>query len=195
MSPTSAVYYGRALWPIENLLSQPEYKNLQWSSFQPNFFTITYLAAAANWIKEYQKTGKQTILKVVLDADANVAMIDPEDLGLVGAHLLALDDPTPPARYVLSGPEDVNDRGIVKLVEKVIGNKVDKSSFRDTEWVHNLAQDGTFPPKVVPSILAGFDCLWDGRCALSGTPTSKPVLELASPKRTIEDALKLRWKE
>lgn len=119
IGPTNPVYYGRAHWAIENLLSQPEFKSLQWTSLQPNFFTASYLASAANWIKAYRKIGKQETLAMNPSADAAVAMIDPEDVGNVGAHLLALEDPTlhNHARYVLSGPEDVTGKRIVELVE------------------------------------------------------------------------------
>ena len=119
MSPISPVFYGRSDWAIENLLSQPDLKSLQWTSLQPKFFTASYLASASNWIKAYQKSGQQEILVMVLAADAAVAMIDPEDVGTVGQHLLALEDTTPHknARYILSGPEDVTGRDLVKLVE------------------------------------------------------------------------------
>jgi len=197
VGPTNPVYYGRSHWAIENLLSQPEFKNLQWTSLQPNFFTASYLAAAVDWIKAYQKTGKQEALAMVPSADAAVAMIDPEDVGNVGAHLLALEDPTPHnhARYVLSGPEDVTGKRIVELVEQYAGVQVQKAEFKVTSWLGDLVKAGVYPEKVLPSILAGCEPLWQGKCSLAGTPTSNEIMELAPPKRTVADALKAMLEE
>lgn len=81
------MYYGRTHWATETLLSQPEFMDLAWTSLQPNFFTTTYLASTAVWIKSYQKTGKQKTLATNPAANVAVAMIDPEDVGSIGAHL------------------------------------------------------------------------------------------------------------
>jgi uncharacterized protein YbjT (DUF2867 family) len=195
IGPTNPVFYGRAHWAIENLLSQPEFKNLQWTSLQPNFFTISYLASVADWIKQYQKTGNQETLAIIPAADAPVAMIDPEDVGKIGAYLLALDDPTPHnhARYILSGPEDVTGKQIVETVEQYTGVKVQDVEYKATSWFNDLV--GIYPKKYLPSILVGCEPLWQGKCSLSGTPTSKEVMELAPPKRTIVDALKAMMEE
>ncbi|GKT49559.1 uncharacterized protein ColSpa_09740 [Colletotrichum spaethianum] len=192
IGPANPVYYGRTHWAIENLLSQPEFKDLQWTSLQPNFFTASYLASAAEWIKEYRKTGKQETLSITSAAEAAVAMIDPEDVGSVGAHLLAIEDPTPhnQAKYVLSGPEDVTGKRIVEVVEQVAGIGVESVAFKVTDWLNELVATGVYPKKVLPSIMAGFEPLWEGRCSLAKTPTSKAILELAPPKRMIVDALK-----
>jgi uncharacterized protein YbjT (DUF2867 family) len=197
ISPTNPVYYGRSHWAIENLLSQPEFKSLQWTSLQPNFFTASYLAAAADWIKAYQTTGKQETLALTPSADTAVAMIDPEDVGNIGAHLLALEDPTPHnhARYVLSGPEDVTGKDIVELVEQYAGVKIQKVEFKSTSWLDDLVKAGVFPEKVLPSILAGCEPLWQGKCSLAGTPTNNEIMELTPPKRTVAEALKAMLEE
>ncbi|THY20787.1 NAD(P)-binding protein [Aureobasidium pullulans] len=191
VGPTNPVYYGRSHWAIENLLSQPEFKNLKWTALQPNFFTATYLASAAGWIKEYRKTGKQEVFKTNVAEDAVVAMIDPYDIGEVGAHLLALDDVAPhnQARYVLSGPEDINGNDIVQLIEKFVGVKVEKAEFKDVSWIDDLAKSGAYSAKVLSSIRFGCIPLWEEACSLAGTPTSKEIVELAAPKRTPAQAL------
>jgi uncharacterized protein YbjT (DUF2867 family) len=192
IGPTNPVYYGRAHWAIENLLSQPEFEALQWTSLQPNFFTASFLASAAEWVKEYRKTGKRETLSITPAAEAAVAMIDPEDVGSVGAHLLALEDPTPhnQARYVLSGPEDVTGKRIVEVVEHLTGLRVESVAFKATGWLDEMVAAGVYPKNVLPSIFAGFESLWEERCSLAKTPTSEAILELAPPKRTILDALK-----
>lgn len=197
VSPTSPVYYGRSHWAIENLLSQPEFKSLQWTSLQPNFFTTTFLATAVGWIQKYQNTGKQEVLAMLSTADGAVAMIDPEDVGNVGAHLLALEDPTlhNHARYILSGPEDVTGKDIVKLVEQYTNVKVDRAEFKATGLLTGLVEAGVFPEKLLPSLLAGGEPLWQGKTSLARTPTNKEIVELAPPKRTIADALKAMLEE
>ncbi|KAF7920009.1 hypothetical protein BELL_0581g00090 [Botrytis elliptica] len=163
-SPISPVYYGCSHWAIENLLGQPEFKSMQWTSLQPNFFSTTYLASTADWIKSYRKTGKQETLNIVPDADMAVAMIDADDFGTIGAHLLALEDPKPHnhAKYILSGPEDVTERDIFRIVEQYPGTKVEKTEFKVTSWLDDLIKEGVYPEKVLPSIMAGFEPLWHG---------------------------------
>ncbi|THV44346.1 hypothetical protein BGAL_0666g00030 [Botrytis galanthina] len=180
ISPINPMYYGRSHWAIENLLGQTEFKSMQWTSLQPNFFSTTYLASTADWIESYRKTGKQETLNIIPDADIAVAMIDPDDVGTIGAHLLALEDPKPHnhAKYIPSGPEDY------------AGIKVEKTEFKVTSWLDDLIKEGVYPEKVLPSIMAGFELLWHGSCSLASTPTSKEIIDLAPPKGTAMDVLK-----
>lgn len=191
--PTSPVYYGRAHWATETLLSQPEFKALQWTSLRPNFFTRMYLASAAAWVTQYRKTGNaQEVLKTNVAESEAVAMIDPEDVGSVGSHLVALDDPSPHngAKYTLSGPEDLTGKQIVALVEKYAGVDVANVEFKDVSWIDDLSKSGGYPEKVLFSIRAGCIPLWQGDCSLSGTPTSAEISKLAPPRRTPDDAFK-----
>lgn len=155
VGPTSGVFYGRTHWAIENLLSQPEFKSLQWTSLQPNLFTSFALASAANWIKQYQKTGTQETLATFMSADVPVAMIDPDDVGTAGAHLLALEDPTPhnQARYILNGPEDVTGKQIIEAVEQLTGVKVQDVQFKDVSFLEHSFKTGVYPSKLLPSTL------------------------------------------
>ncbi|KAK6436781.1 hypothetical protein LTR95_007020 [Oleoguttula sp. CCFEE 5521] len=191
VSPTNPVYYGRAHWAIETLLSQPEFAELQWTSLQPNYFTRMYLASAAEWVKQYRKTGNsQEVFKTNLEADQAVAMLDPEDVGSVGAHLLALDDPSQHnrARYVLSGPEDLTGEQLVALIEKYAGVTVANTEFKDVSWIDELSKTGGYPEKVLASIRAGCIPLWTGACSVYAMPTSADIIELAAPRRTPEVA-------
>ncbi|PQE16169.1 hypothetical protein CJF31_00009140 [Rutstroemia sp. NJR-2017a BVV2] len=74
-------------------------------------------------------------------------MIDPEDIGRVGAHLLALEDPLPhnKKRYVLSGPEDITGNDIVNITEKMIGVKVEEIKFKDINFIENLIEKDIYP--------------------------------------------------
>jgi uncharacterized protein YbjT (DUF2867 family) len=192
VSPSSQIFYGRAHWALENQLSQPEFKSLQWTSLQANLFTSVLIDSMVDWIKQYQKTGSQGVLKTVLAADVPVGVIDPEEVGKIGAHLLALDDPTPhnQARYILSGPEDVTGRRLVETVEQYAGVKVQDVEYKDVSWVKHLNTAGGCPEKYFPSFFASCEVLWQDKCSLSATPTSKEIIELSPPKHTIADALK-----
>ncbi|CAO3702405.1 unnamed protein product [Rhizopus stolonifer] len=192
IGPTSPVFYGRTHWAIENMLSQPEFKDLQWTSLRPNIFTGACLSSAASWISQYKNTGKQETLEVVLDADIPAAMIDPQDVGIIGAHLLALEDPTPhnQAKYVLSGPQDINGKQIVEMVEQHVGVKVQNVEFKSTTPFNAVITAGIYPEKYFSSLVAGTLGLWKNRCSLSGTPTSKEIIELAPPNHTAAEAFK-----
>lgn len=188
IGPTNPVYYGRTHWAIETLLSQPEFEELQWTSLQPNFSTRMYLASAAEWVKQYRKTGDLTALfKTNVAENAAVAMIDPEDVGSVGSHLLALDDTSSHngAKYVLSGPEDLTGRQLLALVEKHAGVKIENVTFEDVPWIDELSKTGGYPEKVLSSIRAGCIPLWQGDCSLTGTPTSAAIAKLDPPQRTV----------
>ena len=191
VSPISPLYYARTHWAIENLLSQPEFAKLQWTSLQPNCFTETFLGPTASWIKQYQKTGKQEKLELLLDADANVGLVHPEDVGKVAANLLVLDDIKPhnQARYVLNGPEDVNGKKIVEAVEHFIGAKVQDVAFKDTRIMRELIK-AAYSEKISDSIIGGLGGLWQGKFSSSKRPTSKEIMELAPPELNIVDTLK-----
>jgi hypothetical protein len=124
-------------------------------------------------------------------ADVPVAIIDHEDARNIGANLSALADPTlhNHVRYVLSGPEDVMGTSIVEPAERHAGVKVEKVKYKDTDWIRDLVKTG-YPEKILSSILAGCEPIWQGRCSLAWTPTTKEILRLAPPKRTVADALR-----
>ncbi|KAL0095324.1 hypothetical protein J3Q64DRAFT_1632917 [Phycomyces blakesleeanus] len=191
IGPVSPVFYGRSHWAIETLLSQPDFKNLQWTSLRPSIFTASYLPSSVEWIKSYRKTGNQDTLKLILNADAPVALINPDDIGNTAAHLLALDDPTPhnQAKYALSGPEDVTGKRLVEAVEQIAGVKVQDVKYKDIGFLDELVASGGYPKKVLTSIIAGCELAWNGQFSLSECPTSKEILELAPPKSTIMDCL------
>ena len=188
LKPTSPIYYGRAHWAVENLLSQPEFRSLQYTSLRPNFYASTFLSFATGWIKEYQKTGKQTNLVMSLAEDVSVAVVDPEDVGTVGAHLLALEDTSAHngKRYTISGPVDVTGRDLVELVGKIAGVKVENADFKFTSFLDQMIEAGMLPAKLRTSLLSGFDTMWDGTSSLKGLPTSPEVLALVPKQRTPE---------
>ncbi|KFZ24121.1 hypothetical protein V502_01400 [Pseudogymnoascus sp. VKM F-4520 (FW-2644)] len=192
LGPTNPIFYGRSHWAIETMLCQPEFKSMQWTALRPNFFAATFPGSSVDWIKKYKETGTQETLSMVPAADASVALIDPADVGNVAAHLLALEDPSPHnhAKYVLSGPEDVSGEDIVRLVEKESNGKVGKTEYKDMSFLPYLVSIGVFPRSALTGFPAGSASLWDGESGLAMSPTSKEILELAPPKRTVAEVLK-----
>lgn len=191
IGPASPVYYGRTHWAIENLLSQPEFKDLHWTSLQPNYFGNTFLYTAALWLKHYRETGEQETLKLILDEKAPAAIIDPTDVGVVAAHLLNADEYSNHnrAKYVLAGPEDVSGKSVVELVERLAGVRVEKVEYGSQEFLQSLTSMG-YAENVLPSVAAGLELfLWSGMGSLKKAANSQQVLTIAPPKRTIADNL------
>jgi uncharacterized protein YbjT (DUF2867 family) len=189
--PDSLPYHGRIHWAIEALLESPEFSSLQWTSLQPNGFSNFYLYSAAEFIKQYRKTGKQDTLRLVASQDAPVGIIDPHDVGVFAARLLGQEDPSvhSRAKYVLNGPEDITGEQIVKMVEQHIGTRVESVSYKDVSGMTAMIDSGSGSRNLELSMLHAPENAWAGKDSRS-TGTSKEFLELAPPTRTPADGLK-----
>ncbi|KAL4862772.1 hypothetical protein BDV12DRAFT_178374 [Aspergillus spectabilis] len=197
--PDCPAYYARQHWAIEALLGSPEFSNLQWTSLQPNVFSPLIMSPAAEFIKEYRKTGKQNMLRLLLSEDASVGIIDPDEVGVIAAHLLSQDDPSVhnQAKYVLNGPEDITGKQIVDMVEQYIGAPVKDVSYKDVSFIDMLYENQYAATKqsknVIYSIKRAPETAWEGKCSIS--TTSKEILKLAALKRTPTDSLKTLLEE
>jgi hypothetical protein len=60
-------------------------------------------------IKKYCKVGEQDTLRLMLSEDAPVGIIDPDEIGVIAAHLLSQGDTARhnKTKYVLNGFEDI----------------------------------------------------------------------------------------
>ncbi|KAK7423385.1 hypothetical protein QQZ08_009062 [Neonectria magnoliae] len=188
--PDCPAYYPRTHWAIEALLSSPEFERLHWTSLQPNIFSSYYLAPAAELVKNYRKTGKQSPLRLMASEDAPVGIVDADDVGTLAAHFLVEKDPAAhnKAKYVVNGPEDITGRQIVKLVEDLIGTRVEDVIYKDMSFAEQLASASRESKNVIMSIQHAAETAWDGLCTAS--TTSKEVLKLAAPKSTPAQAFK-----
>ena len=189
--PDYRAYYPRTHWAIEQMLSQPEFEALQWTSLQPNVFSTFILGPAAEFIKEHRKTGKQGTLGLMLSADSPVGIIQPTEIGVVAAHLLAEEDITKhnKAKYVLNGPEDITGAQVVKMVESYVGEQVKDVKFKDVSGIEQWADSQTSQSKnIIRSITYAPVTAWEGKCKAS--TTSKEILEIAAPQRTPAEVLK-----
>ncbi|KNG85194.1 hypothetical protein ANOM_008091 [Aspergillus nomiae NRRL 13137] len=168
--------------------------NLQWTSLQPNVFSPLYLFTAAEFIRQYRKTGTQDTLKLMAAKDAPVGIVDPDEVGRFAALLLSQDDTTVhnKAKYVLNGLEDVTGAQIVNMVEQHTGTKVQHVSYEDMSFVDSFLDAGSLGAQqstnVILSIKYAPVTAWEGKCMAA--TTSKEVLELAAPKRTPVDVLR-----
>ncbi|KAJ5135123.1 uncharacterized protein N7515_004401 [Penicillium bovifimosum] len=192
--PDCPAYYPRQHWAIEALLGSPEFNNLQWTSLQPNLFSTFAMSSAAELIKKHRKTGEQDTLRLLLAEDAPVGIIDPDEVGVIAAHLLSQEDPSAhnKAKYVLNGPEDVTGNRIVEMIEQYIGTPVKDVRYKDVSFVDMLFEyqyAGTKESKnVLYSAKRSLEAGWEGKCSVS--TSSKEILELAAPTRSPADVLK-----
>ncbi|KAJ5111038.1 hypothetical protein N7532_001573 [Penicillium argentinense] len=192
--PDCLAYYPRSHWAIEALLDSREFGGLKWSSLQPNIFSTMYLSAAAEFVRKHRDGEPQSSLRLLANEDAPVGIIDPADVGLVAARLLAEDDVSSHdrARYVLNGPLDITGRQIVDMVEEYIGVKVENVCYKDLSFLEDL-YDAKYAAtnqsrNVIFSIKYAPDTAWEGKC--SAETTSPEVLKLAAPKRTPADVFR-----
>jgi uncharacterized protein YbjT (DUF2867 family) len=192
--PDCPAYYARQHWAIEALLGSPQFNNLQWTSLQPNVFTPLIMSPAAEFIKKYRKTGEQDTLRLMLSEDAPVGVIDPDEVGIIAAHLLSQDDTSVhnKAKYVLNGPVDITGKQVVDMIEQHIGKPVKDVSYKDVSFIDMLYEYQYAATKqsknVIYSIKRAPETAWAGKCSTS--TTSREILQLAAPKRTPADALK-----
>lgn len=183
VGPATPVYYGRQHWAIETMLEQPEFNAMQWTSLQPNVFTGVLKDPAVAWVKEYKETGKKTVFNTMLDGDNGVAVVDPNEVGIVAGKLLVQKDVSRHAsqKYVVVGPSDISGKELVAIVEKYAKTTVDDVSYRDVSFVDGLKDYG-YAENILPSLKTAPRSSWDGRCSLAAAPTSEGVKELYTPK-------------
>ncbi|EQL03608.1 NmrA-like family protein [Ophiocordyceps sinensis CO18] len=182
--PDFRAYYPRTHWAIETLLSTPEFQRLKWTSLQPNIFSSFYFGSAAEFVKSHRKTGKLDTLWLMAAKDSPVAVIDPDDVGSLAAHLLLEKDVAVhnKAKYVLNGPEDITGQQVLQMVEKHIGTQVKDVCYKDASMVDRVAANSQETKSVILSIKYAIEAVWGGKCTAS--TTSKEVLRLAPAKRT-----------
>lgn len=188
--PGHPTYLSRSHWAIETMLSQPAFENLQWTSLQHNVFLPFILWPVTEFISEHRRTGKQGTLGLLLDSGSPVGAIDPEDVGVVAAHLLAQEDTTVHnrAKYILNGPENVTGSQVVGMVESYIGEKVEYVVYKDVSFIEHWATAETSGSKhIMRSVTQVPVTIWKGE-AIAST-TSEAVLELAPPRSTAADVL------
>jgi uncharacterized protein YbjT (DUF2867 family) len=190
VSPDIPVYYPRTHWAIEQMLSQPEFRSMHWSSLQPNGFAPMFLTPVAEFVKEFKKTGKQGSVSLIIDASTPTGLIDSYDVGVVAAHLLAAEQTGAhdQKRYVLNGPEDVTGEEIVKLAEQYIGEPVKDVKYKDLSFIDDMANNSSESKNVMLSIKGAPVTSWEGKA--KAETTSKEILELYAPKRTVSEVLK-----
>ncbi|KAK5729544.1 hypothetical protein LTR17_011847 [Elasticomyces elasticus] len=178
--PDCHAYYPRTHWAVETMLSQPEFSNMHWSSLQPNVFTSMFAAPAAALIQEYRKTGKQSgPLSLILNADTPTGIIDPYDVGVFAAHLLARED--------ASSSQN-------RYVEQYIGVPVEDVRYQDLSFLdYMVKQQPQQSENIIRSIKYAPITAWEGKA--KAATTSKEVAEIYAPKRTFAEMLEEMLRE
>ncbi|KAI6843970.1 NAD(P)-binding protein [Hortaea werneckii] len=190
VSPSQRAYYPRSHWAIEQMLDQPEFEDMDFTSLQPNGFSTMFLAGAAEMVKKFRSTGKQEPLRLIINQDTPTGLVDPFDVGVLAAHLLAQEDSAPQngKRYVVNGPEDITGEQVTKLVDHYLGEPVKDVRYADLSMIDDFA--GSYPgsKSLIRSIKYAPVTSWEGKA--KADRTSKEVLELCAPKRTVGDVLR-----
>ncbi|KAK3639845.1 hypothetical protein LTR56_012225 [Elasticomyces elasticus] len=125
-----------------------------------------------------------------------MVLIDPYDVGVSAAHFLAQEDTAEhnQVRYVLNGPEDVTGEQITALVEKHISATVGEVRYNDISFVDYIADQQTSESKnVLRSIRYAAIPMWEGKA--KADTTSKEVLRLYAPKRTMAEVFEAMVRE
>lgn len=166
------------------MLSTPEFEGLQWTSLQPNAFTPTWFYTAVDFIKNFQKTGKQGTLAMMPSKDTPVGVIDPFDIGVVAAHLLVDENFSKhnKKKYVLNGPEDITGEQIVQMVEQRIGTKVENVVYQDMSLADAMAAASSESKNVILSIKHSVENIWQGKA--KADTTSKETVDMGVIKTT-----------
>ncbi|RSH95863.1 hypothetical protein EHS25_000956 [Saitozyma podzolica] len=133
VDPSTTVFYGRNHGGIEAMLSQPEFSAMNGTSLEPNVFSLMVTPIVQDGLEKYRETGQKDPFKLMIDGDNGFAIIDAHEVGVIAAHLLALEDTSPhnSKKYVLIRPSNASGMQIVKPLEKHAGTTVDKVVFRD----------------------------------------------------------------
>jgi uncharacterized protein YbjT (DUF2867 family) len=188
--PTTPVYYARNHWAVEKMLEQPEFNALQWTSLQPNVFISTLAGPARDWISTYKKDGTKKPYQMIPDADAVIAPIDSNEVGVIAGKLLALEDVTPHAsrKYCLNGPQNASGKDIIKVVEKCAGTTVDNVTYRSTFIVDFARKAGT-PENVLGPLGKAVKTRPKDEGSVENMPTSAAVFQLHTIKNGVLDTL------
>jgi len=190
VGPTTPVYYGRNHWAIENMLEQPEFKALQWTSFQPAVFISMFSDPAKYWVSKFKKDGSKDPYKLICDGDHPLAPINSLEVGLIAGKLLALDDVSAHAsqKYCLNGPQNATGKDIIKLVEKHSGTTVDDVNFCDTSFTEYARAAGS-PENILPSLALAPRSGYEGQTSVENMPTSPAILKLHTFQNGILDTI------
>ncbi|KAI7551687.1 NAD(P)-binding protein [Hortaea werneckii] len=188
--PDFPAYYPRSHWAIEQMLDQPGFDEMDFTSLQPNGFITMFVAGAAEVVKSFRSTGEQEPLRLIIDQHAPTGLVDSYDVGVLAAHLLAQEDSAPHngKRYVVNGPEDITGEQVTKLVEQYLGEPVKDVRYADLSMIDDFAGNYPGPKNLIRSIKHAPVTTWEGKA--KAETTSKEVLELCAPKRTVGDVLR-----
>lgn len=180
VKPDAPAFYTRNHWAVEAMLETPAFDAMHWSSLQPNLFTSLVTTPLLGWLDKYRKEGKKDTLRIMIDADHPIALIDPREVGIVAGHLLVTEDVTKhdKQKYTLVGPSDVTGRDAVDLLEKHAGTKVEDVVFRDNDTNVNAAIAGGIRKVLAETLKYALVPSYDGGNSTKATPTSPQVLEL-----------------
>ncbi len=173
-------FYGRAHLAVEYFL---EHGDIPFTSLRSNMFH-NYLGVDWDSVPNTKK------FKTLL-GEASVAAIDPVDVGKAAAALLLLDDPSAHfgKKYMLTGPEDVNNRSIEEALSEVLQREVVFERSLTKEEIRQ-SRSSRYPEKVLDGVLSGLEDVRQGKGDRAHTRTSPEIEALAPPTGTLKEYLR-----
>eukprot|EP01112_Ceratiomyxa_fruticulosa_P015893 TRINITY_DN4748_c0_g1_i1.p1 TRINITY_DN4748_c0_g1~~TRINITY_DN4748_c0_g1_i1.p1 ORF type:complete len:276 (-),score=62.38 TRINITY_DN4748_c0_g1_i1:128-955(-) len=173
MTVYGSPYYARNHLAVEFFL---ENGDIPFTCLRANLF--------CNWlgfdIESVAKTGQ---FKSVLGS-SDIAVIDPHDIGKAAATLLSLEDPSAHfgKKYMLTGPENVNDKVIAHILSNALKRDVHFIGTLTNDELLNVFRHGGYPEKDLQDMLQGPILFQRGENDLKHKQTPKEILELCPPK-------------
>ncbi len=181
MNVYAGPFYARAHLAVEYFL---EHGDIPFTSLRANLF---HNYVGVDWDSVPNTKQFKTLL-----GEASVATIDPADVGKAAAALLLLEDPSPHfgKKYMLTGPEDVNNRSIEAALSEVLQREVEFEGSLTKEEIRQWLKYANYPEKVLDGMLSGIEDFRQGKGDRAHTRTSPEIEALAPPTSTLKEYLR-----
>jgi len=178
-SNDSQIEYARGHAEIQEHLEQTAGNDMKWTVLCPNWFMTNHLADIFGALP-------QNIIVYPVDPHAKVRMIDPRDVGAVAARLLLASDNSiyHALKLDISGPDEVTISQVAEMYTNALeeGRTVNHVKCSSDDCVAACVKAG-FPEWLAKDISKNFPQWEAGKMVF---PTAPQVMDLAPPKRTME---------
>jgi len=174
-------YYARSHLAVEFFL---EHGDIPFTCLRANLFN--------NWLINLGNVAETKQFKSLLEG-ASVAVVDPNDVGKAAAKLLLLEDPSPHygKKYMLTGPEDVNNQTIESDLKEILKTDIKFAGNLTNEEIRAGFKALGYPEESLDSMIKAREDFRAGRADRSNTKTSPEIQAIAPPTGTFKDYLRL----
>jgi len=169
-------YYARSHLAVEFFL---EHGDIPFTCLRANLFS--------NWVVGLDDILVTKQFKTMLN-EGSVAAIDPNEVGGTAAKLLLLDDPSPHygKKYMLTGPEDVNNATIAADLKEVLNEDITFAGNLTDEELKTGFRALGYGEEYLESMIKARDDFRASKADRAHTKTSPEILALAPPTVTFK---------